>query len=131
MPFPKPYPPTPIDYEDWNTLVDALEARFGPSAVGFIRDRTRIVNSRGNIWEKATGNIQLAIEDVLFDEGGAVWLPKGKITEASGWVVDEEKPVHIFGAGMCWHDLDRGTMIKFSVSNGVHCVAGTIQATRT
>ncbi len=40
MQFPKPYPPTPIDYEDWNLLVDQLEARFGPSAEGFIRDRT-------------------------------------------------------------------------------------------
>jgi hypothetical protein len=122
MPFPKPYPPTPIEYEDWNTLIDALEARFGSSAASFIRDRTRIINSRGNIWEKAAGNIQLAIEDVLLDEGGAVWLPKGKITETSGWVVDEEKPVYIYGVGMCWHDLDRGTMIKFSVPNGVHCI---------
>ena len=80
-PFPKPYPPTPIDYEDWNILIDALEARFGPSASGFIRDRTRIVNSRGNIWEKAAGNVQQAIEDVLADDGGGVWLPKGRITE--------------------------------------------------
>jgi len=120
--LPKPYPPTPIDYEDWNILIDALEARFGSAAIGFIRDRTRIVNSRGNIWDKAAGNAQLAIEDVLLDEGGAVWLPKGKITETLGWVMDEEKPVHIFGAGMCWHDLDRGTMIKFSLPNGVHCV---------
>jgi hypothetical protein len=122
MSFPQPYPPTPIDFEDWNNVIDALEARFGSSASSFIRDRKRIINSRGNIWEKAAGNIQLAIEDVLLDEGGALWLPKGKITETSGWVVDEEKPVHIFGAGMCWHDLDRGTMIKFSVPNGVHCV---------
>jgi hypothetical protein len=122
MPFPKPYPPTPIDYEDWNTLIDALEARFGSSAAGFIQDRTRIVNSRGNIWTKAAGNTQLAIEDVLLDGGGAVWLPKGKITETSGWVVDEEKPVYIHGAGMCWHGLDRGTMIEFAPPSGVHCV---------
>ena len=122
MPFPKPYPPTPIDYEDWNTLIDALEARFGSSAAGFIQDRTRIVNSRGNIWAKAAGNIQLAIEDILLDGGGAVWLPKGKITETSGWVVDEEKPVYIHGAGMCWHGLDRGTMIEFAPPSGVHCV---------
>jgi len=47
VPLPKPYPPTPIDYEDWNLLIDQLEARFGPSAEGFIRDRTRIINSRG------------------------------------------------------------------------------------
>ncbi|MBW1936859.1 MAG: hypothetical protein JRI84_15170 [Deltaproteobacteria bacterium] len=63
------------------------------------------MNSRGNIWEKAAGNVQLAIEDVLLDLGGSVWLPKGKIIETSGWVVDEEKPVHIRGAGMCWHGL--------------------------
>jgi hypothetical protein len=44
MPFPKPYPPTSIDHLDWNTLIDALEARFGSSALGFIQDRTRIVN---------------------------------------------------------------------------------------
>jgi len=122
MQFPKPYPPTPIDYEDWNILVDQLEARFGPSAEGFIRDRTRIINSRGNIWEKAAGNIQLAIEDVLLDLGGTVWLPKGKIVETSGWVVDEEKPVYIRGAGMCWHGEDRGTMIQFSLPSGVHCI---------
>ncbi|MHA1227851.1 MAG: hypothetical protein ACTSPV_13980, partial [Candidatus Hodarchaeales archaeon] len=122
MPFPKPYPPTPIDFEDWNNVVDALEARFGPSAEGFIRDKTRIVNSRGNIWEKAAGNVQLAIEDVLLDLGGTVWLPKGKIVETSGWVVDEEKPVHIRGAGMCWHGEDRGTSIQFSLPSGVHCI---------
>jgi len=122
MPFPKPYPPTPIDYADWNTLIDALEARFGSSAAGFIQDRTRIVNSRGNIWAKAAGNIQLAIEDILGDGGGAVWLPKGKITETSGWVIDETKPVYIHGAGMCWHGLDIGTMIEFALASGIHCI---------
>jgi hypothetical protein len=80
--------------------------------MSFLRDRTRIINSRGNIWEKAAGNIQLAIEDVLLDEGDALWLPKGKTTETSGWVVDEEKPVHVFGAGMCWHDLNKGTKVQ-------------------
>ena len=122
MAFPKPYPPTPIDYEDWNTLIDALEARFGPSASGFIRDRTRIVNSRGNIWEKAAGNVQQAINDVLSDDGGVVWLPKGKITETSGWVVDEDDPVYIRGAGMCWHGLDKGSMIQFALGSGEHCI---------
>jgi len=122
MPFPKPYPPTPIDYQDWNTVIDALEARFGSSAEAYIRDRTRVINSRGNIWEKSPGNIQQAINDVLTDGGGTVWLPKGKITETSGWVIGEEKPVHIYGAGMCWHGVDRGTMIEFSVPNGVHCI---------
>lgn len=63
MTLPKPYPPTPIDYEDWNTIIDVLEVRFGSGAAGFIRDRTRIVNSRGNIREKAAGNVQLAIEE--------------------------------------------------------------------
>jgi hypothetical protein len=122
MPFPKPFPPTPIDYEDWNTLIDALEARFGPSAAGYMGDRTRIVNSRGNIWEKAAGNVQEAIEDVLNDDGGSVWLPKGKITETSGWVVDEDKPVYLRGTGMCWHGLDKGTMIEFSLGSGEHCI---------
>jgi hypothetical protein len=40
MLFPKPYPPIPIDYEDWNILIDVIEARFGPSAVSFISDQT-------------------------------------------------------------------------------------------
>lgn len=122
MPFPKPYPPTPIDYDDWNTLIDALEARFGFSAEDYIRDRTRIINSRGNIWDKAAGNVQIAISDVLSDGGGVVWLPKGKITETSGWVIDEDKPVYIRGAGMCWHGLDKGTMIEFSLPSGEHCI---------
>jgi len=122
MSFEKPYPPDPILYTHYNALVDALEARFGPSAEAFIRDRTRIVNSRGNIWEKAAGKVQLAIEDVLLDGGGAVWLPKCKITETSGWVIDEAKPVYLYGSGMCWHDLDAGTMIKFNLPSGVHCV---------
>ena len=120
--FPKPYPPTPIDYQDWDTLVDALEARFGPSAAGYISDRTAIINSRGNIWQKAPGNVQLAIEDALTDGGGLVELPKGKITETSGWVIDEAKPVYLRGAGMCYHGLDRGTMIEFSLPNGEHCI---------
>jgi hypothetical protein len=122
MSFPKPYPPTPIDYQDWDTLVDALEARFGSSAAGYISDRTAIINSRGNIWQKAPGNVQLAIEDVLTDGGGLVELPKGKIVETSGWVIDEAKPVYLRGAGMCYHGLDRGTMIEFSLPNGEHCI---------
>jgi hypothetical protein len=79
--FAKPYPPDPITYSHYNAVVDALETRFGSGASGFIADRTRIVNSRGNIWDRAAGNIQLALEDVYLDGGGAVWLPKGKITE--------------------------------------------------
>jgi len=121
-PFEKPYPPDPITYSHYDALVDALEARFGSGAAGFIGDRTKIVNSRGNIWEKAAGNIQQAIDDVLGDSGGAVWLPKGKITETQPWTLDEVYPVHVYGAGMCWHDQDYGTMIRFNVSNGVHCV---------
>ena len=97
--FSKPYPPDPITYQHYNSLVDALEARFGSGAEAFIRDRTRIVNSRGNIWEKAAGNVQLAIDDVYADTGGAVWLPKGKITETQPWNLDEAYPVHVFGAG--------------------------------
>jgi hypothetical protein len=49
MSFEKPYPPDPILYTHYNALVNAIEARFRPSAEAFIRDRTRIVNSRGNI----------------------------------------------------------------------------------
>jgi len=120
--FEKPYPPNPITYSHYNTLVDALEARFGSGAAGFISDRTKIVNSRGNIWDKAAGNIQSAIEDILADTGGAVWLPKGKITETQPWTIDEVYPVHVYGAGMCYHDLDYGTMIKFNVGSGVHCI---------
>ena len=122
MSFPKPYPPTPIDYEDWNAVIDALEARFGSGTIGFIRDCTRIINSRGNIWEKAAGNTQLAIEDVLLDGGGAVWLPKGKITETSGWVIDEARPVYIRGVGMAWAGNDEATMIQFSLPSGMHCI---------
>jgi hypothetical protein len=120
--FEKPYPPNPINYSHYNTLVDALETRFGSGASGFIADRTKILNSRGNLWDKSPGNIQLAIEDVYLDQGGAIWLPKGKITETQGWVLDEVYPVHIYGAGMCWHDLDYGTMIRFNLSNGVNCI---------
>ena len=69
MSFAKPYPPNPITYSHYDTIVDALEARFGSGASGFIADRTKIVNSRGNIWDKAPGNIQLAIEDVYLDQG--------------------------------------------------------------
>lgn len=120
--FEKPYPPDPITYSHYDTLIDALEARFGSGAEGFIRDRTQIVNSRGNIWEMAAGNIQNAIDDVFNDGGGAVWLPKGMITETEGWTIDQVNPVYIHGAGMCWHDQDYGTMIKFNLQNGVHCI---------
>jgi len=122
MSFPKPYPPTPIDFEDWNKLIDALEERFGAGTTGFIGDRTKIVNSRGNIWDRAAGNVQQAIDDVLADTGGAVWLPKGKITETQPWTIDEVYPVHVYGAGMCYHDLDYGTMIRFNLGSGVHCI---------
>ena len=67
MTFQKPYPPDPITYQHYNVMVDALESRFGGGAQGFIRDRTRIVNSRGNIWERSPGNIQQAINDVYDD----------------------------------------------------------------
>jgi len=122
-PFTKPYPPDPITYVHYDAMVDALEARFGSGADAYIRDRTRIVNSRGNVWPRAAGNVQLAVDDVYADTGGAVWLPKGKITEVQPWILDEAYPVHIFGAGICWHDLDYGTMIRFNVAGGVHCVA--------
>lgn len=122
MAFQKPYPPNPITYSHYNTLIDALEARFGSGAAGYIKDRTQILNSRGNLWDFDPGNVQLAINDVYNDTGGAVWLPKGMITETQPWVLDEIYPVHIHGAGMCWHDQDYGTMIKFNVSNGVHCI---------
>ena len=48
--FEKPYPPDPIMYTHYNTMVDALESRFGSGAQGCIQDRTRIINSRGNIY---------------------------------------------------------------------------------
>ena len=122
MAFEKPYPPNPITYTHYDSLVDALEARFGSGASGYIKDRTQVVNSRGNIWDFNPGSVQLAIDDVNTDTGGAVWLPKGKVTETQPWLVDEAYPVHIHGSGMCWHDQDYGTMVRFNVSNGVHCV---------
>lgn len=95
--MPKLNPQPPIDYEYWNIVINVLESRFEPSVSSFIRDRTRIINSHGNIWEKATGNIQLAIENVLLDESGAVWLPKGKMTESSDWVVERvEAGAHLW-----------------------------------
>ena len=78
-----------------------MEARFGVGADAFIRDRTRIVNSRGNVWPWVAGNVQLAIEDVYADTGGAVWLPKGKITETNPWTLDEVYPVYLHGVGAC------------------------------
>jgi len=120
--FEKPYPPNPITYSHYNALVDALEARLGSGAAGFIADRAKIVNSRGNIWDHAPGNVQQAIDDVMADTGGAVWLPKGKITETQPWTIDEAYPVHVYGAGMCYHDLDYGTMIRFNLGGGVHCI---------
>jgi len=122
MTFQKPYPPDPITYQHYNAMVDALESRFGNGAHGFIRDRTRIVNSRGNIWERSPGNIQQAINDVNDDYGGAIWIPKGKIIETQGWTLDEGYPVYLYGAGMCWHDEDYGTSIRFNVPNSVHCI---------
>ena len=122
MAFEKPYPPNPITYSHYDALIDALEARFGSGATGFLKDRTQIVNSRGNIWDFDPGNVQLAIDDVYGDTGGAIWLPKGKVTETQPWVLDEIYPVHIYGSGMCWHDMDYGTMVRFNVSNGVHCI---------
>ncbi len=120
--FGKPYPPDLITYTHYNALVDALEVRFGPGASGYNKDLIKISNSRGNLWDRAPGNIQLAINDVIGDGGGTVWLPKGKIVESQGWVLDEVNPVHIHGAGMCWHGLDYGTMIEFHVPSGQHCV---------
>lgn len=35
-PFEKPYPPDPITYSHYDALVDALEARFGSGASGFM-----------------------------------------------------------------------------------------------
>jgi len=121
--FEKPYPPNPITYSHYDALVDALEARFGSGAEGYIRDRTRIVNSRGNIWDFQPGNVQNAIDDVLNESmGGAVWLPKGMVTETAGWTIDEVYPVHIYGSGMCWHGLDYGTMVRFNLASGDHCI---------
>ncbi len=120
--FQKPYPPDPITYTHYNALVDALEARFGSAAQGIIKDRTQIVNTRGNIWNFEPGNIQQAIDDVLADTGGAVWLPKGKIIETQPWTIDEVYPVNIHGAGMCWHDQPYGTMIRFNLADNVHCI---------
>ncbi len=122
MSFEKPYPPDPITYTHYNTIVDQLETRFGSSAEGYIRDATRIINTRGNIWEAAPGNTQQAITDLYSDNGGAVYLPKCMITETQPWTLDEEYPVYIHGAGMCWHDQDRGTMIRFNLSNDVHAI---------
>lgn len=120
--FEKPYPPDPITYNHYNILVDALESRFGSGVQDYIQDRKRIINTRGNIWEYSPGNIQQAIQDLYNDQGGAIWLPKGMITETQPWTLDEAYPVHIHGAGMCWHDTPYGTMIKFNLANGVHCI---------
>ena len=122
MSFEKPYPPNPITYTHYNAIVDALEARFGSAAEGYIRDATRIINTRGNIWAAEPGNIQQAITDLYSEEGGAVYLPKAMITETQPWIMDEEYPVYIHGSGMCWHDQNRGTMIKFNLANGVHAI---------
>ncbi len=122
MVFTKPYPPTAITYLEYNAIVDALETRFGPGAVGYAKDRTQIVNSRGNLWAKAPGNIQLAIDDVLADTGGSVWLPKGKITETAQWLIDDIFPIHIRGTGMCWHGQDYGTQISFQLPDDVHAI---------
>jgi len=122
MSFEKPYPPDTITYTHYDTLVDALETRFGASAQAYIRDTTRIINTRGNIWTAEAGNIQQAIEDLYSDEGGAVILPKKMITETQPWTLDEEYPIYIRGSGMCWHEQDRGTMIKFNLANDIHCI---------
>jgi len=120
--FEKPYPPDLITYSHYDAIVDALEARFGASAFGYIRDRTCIINTRGNIWDAEPGNTQQAIEDLYSDEGGAVYLPKCMITETQPWRLDEAYPVHIYGAGMCWHNQNRGTMIKFDLADGLNCI---------
>ncbi len=94
MAFQKPYPPDPITYNHYNAIIDSLETRFGSGATGFIKDRTQILNTRGNIWNFEPGNVQLAINDVYSDEGGAIWLPKGSVTETQPWILDEVYPVH-------------------------------------
>lgn len=122
MAFSQPYPPTAITYLEYNALVDAMETRFGPGAVGYIKDATQIINSRGNLWDFDPGNVQLAIDDIYSDLGGWIRLPKGKVTETSQWLLDEVYPVHIFGQGMCWHGLDYGTQVEFNLANGIHCI---------
>lgn len=122
MAFRQPFPPTAITYTEYNALVDAMETRFGPGAVGEIKDATQIINSRGNLWDFDPGNVQLAINDVYADLGGWIRLPKGKVTETSQWLFDEVYPVHVFGQGMCWHGLNRGTQVEFNLANGIHCI---------
>jgi len=123
MSFSKPYPPDPITYQEYDAIVDALETRGGGGFSGYWKDRTQIINSRGNLWDFEPGNVQKAIDDLLDNsEGGAVWLPKGKVVETDQWLIDTAYPIHIFGAGMCWHGLDRGTMIEFQLANGKNCI---------
>ena len=123
MAFAKPYPPSPITYAHYDALVDALEARFGSSATGYLKDATQIVNSRGNIWSFTPGNVQNAIDDILNEStGGTVWLPKGMVTETQPWTIDEVYPIYIRGSGMCWHGLNHGTMVSFNLASGVHCI---------
>ena len=122
MSFEKPYPPDPITYTHYNTIIDQLEARFGSKAENYLKDTTQIINTRGNIWTPTPGSIQQAINDLYNDQGGAIIIPKCMITETQPWTLDQEYPVYIHGAGMCWHDTNRGTMIKFDLSNDVHAI---------
>jgi len=122
MAFSKPYPPTPIDYLQYDALVDALETRGGPGFKGYLKDRTQIINSRGNLFDFEPGGVQDAIDDLYDDHGGAMWLPKGKVTETDQWIMDEVYPIYINGAGMCWADENYGTSIVFNVPNGINCI---------
>ncbi len=122
MSFEKPYPPDPITYAHYDALVDALEARLGPGAKGFNLDATLIANTRGNTWEPQPGNVQQAIDDLYSEEGGAVFLPRATLEETQPWVLDQAKPVYLLGRGICWHEGEQGTLVRFQLAPGVDAV---------
>jgi hypothetical protein len=85
--------------------------------------KTKIVNSDGNSWKCAPGNIQKAIDD-LYDgrRGGMIHIPSGQLVETDPWLLDQDIPIYFRGQGAGWHDTVLGTNIKWDVGSGVDCV---------
>ena len=86
MPLPKPYPPTPIDYEDWNDLAD----HYAGKATTLIVD----VNGKGD-----HSTLQEAIDALPKTNAGEILVRAGEELLNKAAVVKDKEDLVIRGCG--------------------------------